>query len=354
MTERTKRLLFQFFFVAIALVVIEFTLRAMGYMPGDIKPNWYNFKPVETLQPDLNFRTTYDGLLIADSINNAKFGTHINEAGFRSPDFTRLDTLKKKVLLIGDSFTYGMSATPIEGRCFADILRNETNYEVINTGIPAADPVQYEQIANKYIPILKPDYVLVMFFMGNDLMKYDRPIVPGEPYCYFTNAGALLADIDGKHFKNVNEIYDYILKGKYYLGAPKNIAEKIIAKSALLSRLYSVRFRIQEKIEYERMINNTAITKKYLASIKSICIANHVPVKFVLIPEIKEAGWPLEKYVTKYADILLDSNLKNDWVMFENRKSNFNNYPDAHLNNEGHRFYADSIKAFLKTTPELK
>ncbi|MFM2307328.1 MAG: hypothetical protein RLZZ367_1997 [Bacteroidota bacterium] len=354
MTERTKRLLFQFFLVAIAFVIIEFTLRAIGYKPGDIKPNWYNFNPVDTLYPDPNFRTTTDGLLIADSINNARLGMHINESGFRSPDFARLDTSKKKVLLIGDSFTYGMSATPIEGHCFADILRKETNYEVINTGIPAADPVQYEQIANKYIPTLKPDYVLVMFFMGNDLMKYERPIVPGEPYCYFTNAGALLADIDGKHFKNVKEIYHYILHKKYYLGSPKNIAEKIISKSALLSRLYSARFRIQEKLEYESMIKNTAITKNHLYNIKRICVANHIPLKYVLIPEIKEADWPLGKYITKYANILLDNNLRNDWIMFENQKSNFNNYPDAHLNNAGHRFYADSIKTFLKTTSELK
>lgn len=354
MSDKNKRILFQVSFVLISLLVIEITLRAIGYKPGDIKPNWYNFHPEDSLILDPHFRTTTDGLLIADSICNAKDKVHINEGGFRSPDFSKLDTARKKILLIGDSFTWGMSAEPVQGNCYADLLRNETQYEIINLGIPAADPVQYEQLAGKYIPAIKPSYVLVMFFMGNDLMKYDRPVVPGEPYCYFTNAGALLADIDGRHFKNVNAIYQYVMNEKYYIGKPQNLPELIISKSALLSRLYSIRFRIEEKIEYERMVKNTSITKKYLLKIKQTCAKYNVPVKLVLIPEIKEANWPLKKYVAKYADILLDNILKNDWLMFENKKSNFNNYPDAHLNNAGHRFYADSIKTFLKTTSELK
>ena len=44
-----------------------------------------------------------------------------------------------------------------------------------------------------------------------------------------------------------------------------------------------------------------------------------------------------------------DDNLKSDWLLFENSSTNFKEYPDAHLNNKGHRAYADSIKLFLKT-----
>ena len=79
-----------------------------------------------------------------------------------------------------------------------------------------------------------------------------------------------------------------------------------------------------------------------------------MPVKYVLIPEVKEADWPLENYVKKYADLLQDSSLRNDWILFENSKDNFMGYPDAHLNNKGHRYYGDKLKAFLNNTAEQK
>jgi lysophospholipase L1-like esterase len=354
MSERSKRMLFQFSFVLIALVIIEIVLRTKGYKPGDMKPNWLNFHPVDSLYVINEFYTNPEGLLLADSTTFAAQATYVNSDGFRSPDLAKIDTTKKKILFIGDSFTWGMSAKPIQDNCFADLLRNETNYEVVNLGIPAADPVQYAMLAEKYIPKIKPDYVLVMFFTGNDLMKEDRKVIPGSPYYYWSNAGALLADMDGKHFNSAQQAYNYIVNDKYYLRRSSNLFEKVIARSSLLSRLYSVRFRIKEKLEYENMLNDTRITKRYLNKIKAVAKQNHVPVKFVLIPEVKEADMPIEKYRQRYASLLDDSLLKSDWLLVQNSKTNFVDYPDAHLNNKGHRFYADFLEAFLKNAPELK
>ncbi len=348
MSSTRKILLFQFLFVALALVSIEIALRFIGYQPGDMKPNWLNFHPVDSLYVVHDYYTNNEGLLVADSLHWAQQNIHINEDGFRSPDLSKLDSAKKKILFIGDSFTWGMSASPVTDNCFVDLVRNETDFEVINTGIPAADPVQYTLLAKKYIPQLKPDYVLVMFFTGNDIMKQYREVIPNEPFYYYTNAGAILADMDSLHFKTAQEAYNYFVSDKYYLHQPKNIFEKAVAKSSLLSRLYSVRFRIEEKLEYERMIKNTSITKKYLKQIKAIAAQNHVPCKLVLIPEIKEADMPVEKYLKKYSDLLGDTSLQNDWLVPQNSKTYFNDYPDAHLNNKGHRFYGDYLKDFLQ------
>ena len=347
MSEKRKRILFQISFVFFSMLIIEVVLRAIGYKPGDMKPKWLNFHQVDSLYVINNFYTDPDGILLADSLDWAKNGIHINEGGFRSPNFSKLDSTKKKILFIGDSFTWGMSAEPLAGNCFVDLIRNETNYEVINLGIPVADPVQYEMLAQKYISALKPDYVFVIFFMGNDLMKEDRKVIPGSPFYYYSNAGALLADMDGHHFKSAQEAYNYFLNEKYYLHQPKNILEKIVAKSSLLSRLYSVRYQIQEKLEYEHVVKDTRITKKYLWQIKEIARENQVPLKFVLIPEIKEAEWPLTKYTEKYKDILADTILKKDWLLTKNSKVNYNDYPDGHLNNLGHRLYANLIESFL-------
>ena len=347
MSGKGKRILFQFSFVAVSLLFIEIILRYNGYKPGDIKPNWLNFHPVDSLYEIPDFYINAEGILIADSNRWAKKNIHINEDGFRSPDFAKIDSTKKSILFIGDSFTWGMSANPLVDSCFADLLRHETNYEIINLGIPVADPVQYAALAKKYISQLKHDYVLVMFFTGNDLMKEDRKIILDEPFYYYTNAGAIMADVDGLHFKTAQAAYNYFVNERYYLHQPKNIFEKIISTSSLLSRLYSVRFRISEKLEKEQVIKDSRISKKYLKQINAIAQQNHVPVRFVLIPEIKEADLSIEKYRQKYNDLLGDSILKNDWLVLQNSEAYFNDYPDGHLNNAGHRHYADYLKSVL-------
>jgi hypothetical protein len=346
MHGKKKVILFQVSLIVVLLLVIEIALRLMGYQPGDMKPNWLNFAPVDTLIVFNNFYTNKEGLLIANP--NVGQSEYVNRDGFRSKEFSEIDSGKKKILFIGDSFTWGFSAKPIKDHCFVDLVRNETNYEVINLGIPGTDPPQYAELAKKYIPLFKPDLVLVVFFMGNDLMMYDRTIAPYKPLHHFTNAGVIYADMDGKHFSTAQAAYHYVTDERYYLHHPANIFEKIIAQSALLSRLYSVRYRVMEKMRYENGVKDTRITKKYLWEIKRTAEENKIPVRYLLIPEIKEADKSVQAYTKKYADILEDPALKDYWLIPQNEKSNFNDYPDAHLNNKGHRFYANYIKAFLK------
>lgn len=347
MTKPGYRIIaFQIFLLIGGLLVIEGVLRMKGYKPGDLAPNWLNFHPVDSIYDIHQFYTNSQGVLVADSNYWEAQKIHVNEEGFRSRDFNQIDTSKKKILFIGDSFTWGLSAKPLDS-CFVDLIRGVTNYEVINLGIPATDPPQYALLASEYILRFKPEMVFVIFFMGNDLMQEDRMIRPGEPFYYYTNAGAVQADIDGRHFKSAADAYKYLVNEKYFLLHPNNCLEWIISKSALLSRLYSIRFRIKEKMEFERSIKDSHITKKYLKAIKDIARENHVPFKFVLIPEIKEADMSSEKSLKRYADILQDNDLRDDWLIPANTAGNFTPYPDAHLNNGGHKKYADFLLRFL-------
>jgi hypothetical protein len=65
--------------------------------------------------------------------------------------------MEMKNFFLGDSFTWGASAEPIS-KCFVDLVGN-AGYLIFNTGIPGTKPNQYTYIAEKYIPILKPDFV---------------------------------------------------------------------------------------------------------------------------------------------------------------------------------------------------
>ncbi len=348
MRSKLKLISFQLFLLVVLLGIVEFIVRGMGYAPGDMRPNWLNLKPVDSLYMVNDYTVNGDGILVADSAYWANRRTGINNEGFRTPDFDKLDSTKKKVLFIGDSFTWGLSAEPVVNHCFVDLVRNENNYEVINLGIPATDPPQYYTVAKKYIPRFKPDITFVVFYMGNDLMTEDREVKPFDPFYYDTNAGAIMADLDGIHFNSAQEVYHYAMYERYFLRNPKNIFERIIAKSALLSRIYSVRFRIEEKLKYEAVVKDSHITKKYLKQIQQAAAQNHLAVKFILVPEIKDADKSLDDYRKKFSDILEDKDLKDDWIMLPNAKANFNDYPDGHLNNKGHRHYADYIENYLK------
>jgi len=330
----------------------EIILRYIGYEPGDMRPKWLNLKRVDSLYVIHDFYTNHLGLLVADSFYWSEQGIAINSDNFRGKNLNELDSAKPRIMFIGDSFTWGMSAEPFQDSSFCDLLSSNPDLQILNFGIPAADPAQYDAIAQHYIPNLHPQVVYVVFFMGNDLMHYERIVQPGKPFYYWTNAGALLADVDGQHFDSPEKVYEYITAKKYFLDKPENWHEQIISRSSLLSRLYSLKYRWAEKQDYEALIRNTNITKKNLRNIVQVCKQQHVPLKLLLIPERKEADVDLHTYRTKYADLMNDSTLKDFWEIPKVSKAHFREDPDGHLNNEGHRvfyrFIQNQLDSILK------
>jgi len=129
----------------------------------------------------------------ADAVDSAVLQQYIhnpiNSMGFRSIDFKNYHTQKTKVLLLGDSFTFGLTASPITN-CFADLLL-ANNLCVFNTGITGADPAQYEAIAQYLIPLLKPDVVCINYDLSNDNMFYYRKPQSNRPAWHVTTAGWL-------------------------------------------------------------------------------------------------------------------------------------------------------------------
>ncbi len=90
------------------------------------------------------------------------------------------------------------------------------------------------------------------------------------------------------------------------------------------------------------------MTKRYLKNIVNTCAGLQIPVKFILIPESKEADMTTENYDKKYQDILEDKELKTLWLFPNPQKSYFKPNPDGHLNNMGHRVYAKYIETYLQ------
>ena len=187
---RLKVILLNSLLLGFLIILLELTLRGLGFQSGVNGITFSNFAEVDSL---IVYRP-----LVADSIGFTKankeynWSTEIvlNNEGFRTNNINTLlsSPRKNRVLLIGDSFAWGLTAKPIFN-CFGDLL-DQTEYVVYNTGIPGIGPNQYELAAKTYIPIIKPKYVLVTMCM-NDLFENLIPLKPYQLPYYKTNAGII-------------------------------------------------------------------------------------------------------------------------------------------------------------------
>jgi hypothetical protein len=218
--------------------------------------------------------------------------TPINENGFRSITFEKTDCKKPKIMLIGDSFVWGMSATPIYNS-FSDILLSR-GYLVYNFGIPGTDPAQYEAILKKYLSIIDPDLVVVVFFPGNDFMTYKREIKENEPLEHYTQIGFIESNPLGEYLspKEAIEFYSSINQ------IPKNSIFNVLCSKSnvstkfwlLLNELCIVKhpnrdlyFKNKNKSNYEK----AKTTLPYIENIRNYCTIHNTKILEVIIPEKK-------------------------------------------------------------------
>ncbi len=100
----------------------------------------------------------------------------INNLGFRGADTTLEKSHKTRIVAIGDSFTFGWGVDLEETwvkRLETELIAEGHDVEILNLGVPGFGPGEYADTAEKLIPILKPDLVLVGLLQGNDLEQLD-------------------------------------------------------------------------------------------------------------------------------------------------------------------------------------
>ncbi|MCS6934343.1 MAG: hypothetical protein NZM35_04220 [Chitinophagales bacterium] len=333
--------------VLLALMLcVEIVLRALGYRAGDISPYWSNFRAVDSLIVYKHYYVNEDGLQVADPRGNKNVS--VNQDGFRSPEWVNLDTSQPRLMLIGDSFVWGLSATPLDSS-FADLLRKLLpRWHVINLGIPVTDPAQYLGLAKKYIPLLRPDVVIVGLYLGNDLMEAPRELIPHRAVCYSTNAGVLMASDGDRYFASADAAYDYYLNEKYKL-LPANTWEHVMAASALLSRVYALKFRWQERQKFKRLAQHNTTTAAYLRQIQEVCNQYGAYYRILVIPRLQECDFDADELKASYPAVFSDSVPHDRWIFINNLNTrHYEPLPDGHFNNDGHRKAADALLRAIK------
>ena len=102
------------------------------------------------------------------------YQARINNLGFRDRDFAARRTGAARVLALGDSFTYGWGVDAEDSWPKAmelEFRRGGLNVEVANLGAPGAGPREYARLAERAIPLLRPDVIVVGVLQADDLFQ---------------------------------------------------------------------------------------------------------------------------------------------------------------------------------------
>jgi len=273
----------------------------------------------------------------------------INSNGFRSIEFRKYRSSgKRSVLLLGDSFAWGHSTTN-KTNSFADLLLAK-GYIVYNTGISGTDPGQYLQVSRILIPRLKPDVVVVNFYMGNDIQYFNREPVPFMPVLYCTNAGNLVSCPEGVYLTSMEEAYDYTLS-VFTLPVENNRFNRFCAKTALgtlvwraLAKIGMVDIRVPRFYEYSRKVKEAKTDKPYsdekLRQIREITRQHGGKFFLIAIPELKGRRFIFPKNHKGLFERL-------EYFVPPTKMEYFNTY-DGHFNDAGSAVYARFIDSLIR------
>jgi hypothetical protein len=264
--------------------------------------------------------------------------TPINDDGFYSIPFDAETGKHSRILLLGDSFTWGHNSSH-KSRSFSNLLLKQ-EYGVFNTGISGADVQQYELVLNTYFNKIKPDVVVLNFFIGNDISHFKRPVGPKSPLMYHTNAGNIIACQNGIEASNMVEAYENVMSNMQI--PPSNSINILMASTVVTTYLWEFLVNqgwIDHKYFVGEKFPDESVTNELMAPIIEFCDSVQVPLIISVIPKLEND----QLFGVSSEEGLFQS------IKYYEPKMNptMYNYRDGHFNDEGHLFYANYLERLI-------
>ncbi len=264
----------------------------------------------------------------------------INSDGFRSIEFEYILSNKRKVFLLGDSFTWGSGVENLSSS-FADELTSQ-GFLVYNSGIVGTNLPQYVEIVRKYILTVKPDVVVLNLFLGNDIVEHRIDLKPFHPQYYNTNAGTLMCAPHGMYANSAEDAYARIIDQTTipkkmswlnYLSSQTRISTLLWSAFAEMGIIGNVASK--ESVDYWDFVNQSKVGYKVnaedLEDIERICKKNQCELIVSIISErdnLDLSDLIVDKMVGNFPYVRIANLTKEDYA------------PDHHLNESGNRKYA--------------
>jgi hypothetical protein len=282
-----------------------------------------------------------------------------NPWGFRSIDFAFRPKGRARVMLVGDSNVWGMSLEPIYAS-FSDILLSR-GYIVYNLGIPSTDPAQYEAVVRNYVPLLKPDVVIVNLSRSSDLVPFVREVREDLPLEHLTNVGFLDSHPLGEYL-GPEEAYACYTEINSIPNQEDNWFNRLCSRSNLTTQLWQLLFKMNavkhmRLNEYSRLHNmpDTAkarIMSTHFEGIRATCLFHDVPLVNAMIPE-QPFSFSKESPIVKSEE---EGNILR--ILYGGEAYHYpehltiNDFEESgsHLNNSGSVKYADFLENIIKET----
>ena len=215
---------------------------------------------------------------------SSDYDFHLNSRGFKDVEHsTQKAAGTFRILGIGDSFAFGVVPytnnylTLLEDK----LNQNGKHVELVNMGIPGTDPADYLSLFVHEGLELKPDTLLLSFFIGNDFEQQSRSLLS---YSYAASAIKFLIDFNTKFEGQIihgNSTYD------------DNANSFTDAQYLNLERARSSIFLRNNK-QFER---DFADTWSHVREINQICARLGVRFLVVVIPDELQVNDQLQQSV---------------------------------------------------------
>ncbi len=273
-----------------------------------------------------------------------RFGLRNNDNIWDNLELTK----KEKILYIGDSF--------VNGDCVDDkyiISNNLNDFYNINLGLSGNDPYTYSSLSKIFIPVVKPKYVVLIFFENDN-----------SPDGKVFLKNLKIKDIHSRYIKNSNgkiKLSNEIIKiveniENYILNIQKNKISgsrpNIFNRASRYFSLPTIRNTIKEMYIYY-FFKIPESTKLSIDILNEECkIYNCIPI-YGFIPS--SSFWEPSSIGLKYKDSIekyLNKN-ENNFIDFSNIIKNIGENKayapkGTHLSPDGYKSISITINKFIK------
>jgi hypothetical protein len=235
--------------------------------------------------------------------------------GFRlKHDLEIKPTDTTRILMLGDSFTQGNEVS----QTFSQLLAAKLNAQVINAGIRGGSPLQYYLWLKTEGLKFNPDFVVVNFYLGND-------ITDALMFNIATDSAGLATKLSLK---------DTYVDGQGYLR--RRQTKFSLCELSAFCRLY-----LRPKSKTSNWDSSAwQITQKHLLAISQLAQGRFI---LTLIPEASNFDTPLRQLLIDFATAnkikLIDFTPQLDPSMYDDF--------DRHWNQAGHQLAAQVLYEYL-------
>jgi hypothetical protein len=305
---------------------------------------------------DAGCRYVYDHVQTAYAADDLKGRVcSINRQGYADSEDFALPVdweNRARIILLGDSFTWGMSADV--GRSYAETLARLLPQAIIwNTGIPGTGANQARLVFDKYAPSLRPQ-LTVLGFVDND---FDDNLMPVDSWVNALDANNRLIHVRKYEIDDEERVIELDLHALGYIRAygeypPSSELERLLGAT----RLGTLLLRLKEAAAgpvatQEKFERRSQVTRQHLLQLKAAVAASGSELLVILAPRPADVLTVGRRF--RMAEELmreLEIPYLNP-IRILDAAADFAVPPDRHWSNSGHRkvgeLLGDCVRRFF-------